>query len=149
MIPPPEEVVEHMARQLHLTAEQQAQITAIFAADREKVAPRMHQRAEYSKQLRAAMQASTFDEAVIRAAAARQFQVETELMVSGALVRNRIDALLTQEQRSLAKSVQPPFPSRPEPPPCGCGWDRHMKPPPPGDEEWIYGPVPGCDNERR
>jgi len=147
MLPPPEEMVGQMARQLHLTTEQQAKVTAIFAADREKIAPLVQQRADYRKQLRTAMQAATFDEAAIRAAAARQFKAEIELMVSGARVRNRIDGLLTKEQRSLEKRVQPPFPLRQGPPPCGCGRDGHM--PPPGDDEWIYGSAPGCDNERR
>lgn len=138
MMPPPDELIDHMAWQLRLTSEQQAKIGAVFRADREQTAPLMQKMAEYRKQLHDAAHAAPFDEAAIRAIAVKQAQAEVELIVSRERVRNRVGALLTPEQRSLADTFPPPFPRGREP-----GWRccRGHMPPPPCDGERGHGPM--------
>jgi|GEM_PF-648532 len=133
MPPPPEDMIEHMTRQLKLTGDQQAKIRAVFAADREKVAPLMRQVGEYRKQLRDADHAAPFDETAVRALATKQAQAEIELIVARERVRSQVSALLTPEQRMAAEKLPPPFrrghgpgghgprPGCMPPPPCDCG----------------------------
>jgi len=158
--PPPEEILEHMTRRLKLTGDQQAKIKAVFAADREKVAPLMRKVDEYRKQLRDAAHAAAFDEAAIRALATKRAQAEIELIVARERVRSQVSALLTPEQRVAAEKLPPPHRGQgpegrhgfgprpgclPPPPPCNCG-----KGPVAGgwDEDEMQGPEPGCDEEQ-
>lgn len=144
MPPPPGELLEHMARHLKLTADQQAKIKALVAADREKMAPLVQKVEEYRKQLRDAAQATPFNEAAIRAIAAKQAQAEVELTVSRERVRSQISLLLTPEQRVLAEKLPPPPPPRRGQGPdgrCGCG----HRPGPGGDRDER--PGPDCGEE--
>lgn len=160
MMPPPpsEEMVAHMAQRLKLTSDQQAKVTAVFAAEREKTAPLMQKISEYHKQLRDASRAATFDEAAIRAIATKKAQVEVELLVSFERTRSQVNALLTTEQRALAEKCPPPPPRRGQGPEgrCGCGHEPgHMPPPPPcagepgKDGDRMPGPGPGPGEGQR
>lgn len=153
--PPSEKIIEHMARQLKLTGDQQTKIKAVFTAEREKTALLTQKITEYHKQLRDTTRAATFDEAAIRTIAAKKAQAEVELIVSFERARSQVNALLTPEQRVLAEKTPPPPPLRGQGPEgrCGCGCGPgHMPPPPfddgPGrDDDRMPGPGPG--EERR
>lgn len=165
MMPPPphpEEVIEHMTRQLKLTGDQQTRIKAVFAADREKNVQLMQKVAEYRKQLHDAAHAAAFDEAAIRALATKQAQAEVELIIARERVRSQVSALLTPEQRVAAEKLPPPFQRgqgrgergfgqrsgcgcMPPPPPCGCR--RGPGPGEDGDRD-QGGPDPDCGEDR-
>lgn len=146
MPPPPDGMIDHMSRQLKLTNDQQAKIKTLLAADRKKAMPLVQKMAEYRKQLHETGQAAKFNEAAVRAIAAKQAQTEAELIVSRERVRSSINAVLTPEQRSLAGRLPPPPPRHREEPGgrCGCG---QMPPPPPCDGDGR--PGPGGEEGRR
>jgi protein CpxP len=119
---------ERMARVLDLSAEQQAKIEAIRQEEREKTAPLRRAQREFREKLRAAAAADPFDEAAVRALAAGQAATRTELIVARARTQNRILALLTPEQRTLAEKLRPRPGER-------KGHRSHRSPPPVPDEE--------------
>ncbi|OHB25410.1 MAG: hypothetical protein A2X84_14165 [Desulfuromonadaceae bacterium GWC2_58_13] len=96
-----------MARVLDLSEDQQTQILAIVEEERTKTEPLRRQMAENRDQLRQLTHADTFDEAAVRALAAKKAEIGAELMVSRARTQNRIQAQLTPEQRLLAEKVRP------------------------------------------
>lgn len=96
-----------LAEVLDLTPEQQEQIKAIRSAEREKVEPLRQQLLEGRDKLCLLIEASPFDEAAVRSLAASQADIRTEMIVSRARVQNRINALLTPEQRELAEKLRP------------------------------------------
>ena len=148
--PSPERQIDHMTRQLGLTGEQQTNIKALFAKERELTAPLLTKLAEYRKQLQAAMNSAIFDEAPIRGIAAGQAQVEVELTVSRARLHSRINALLMPEQRSLAEKLLPPFQRGhgPRPPGADERGPGHRPPPPSGDHR-QHQPDAGDDGEQQ
>ncbi|GFE58317.1 Spy/CpxP family protein refolding chaperone [Geobacter sp. AOG1] len=118
----PEKRLARMARELGLSDAQQAQIKAIFAAEREKNGPLMEKMKAYRKQLHDAAKATPFDEAAVRTVATNQAQVEVELAVSRARIQSQINGILTPEQRQKLEKLRPPM---------GKG---ERLPPPPDDE---------------
>jgi len=100
--------LERMARELKLTDAQKAQVKAVFAEEREKTRPLQERLEQGRRQLHEATMAATFDEAAVRAIAAGEAEARTELMVSHARTRNRINAILTPEQRTAAEKMAPP-----------------------------------------
>lgn len=96
-----------MAKVLGLNDSQKEQVSAILKAEREKTEPLRQQLAENRKRLRQASLAEKFDEAAVRAIATKQAQIQTELIVSHSRAKNRINALLTPEQRTLAEKLRP------------------------------------------
>ena len=98
---------ERMARELKLTEAQKAQVRAIFAEEREQTRPLQEMLEQGRRQLHEATMAATFDEAAVRAIAAGQAEARTELMVSHARTRSRINAILTPEQRTAAEKMAP------------------------------------------
>jgi hypothetical protein len=130
--PPPEALLCRMTCQLSLSAEQQTKIRTILVKEGENAASLMKKLAESRKQLRAAEEKLSFDEAAFRNIATGKALAEVELDVSLARTRSRITALLTPEQRAKAEKLAP-FPGGHGPahhfvdgPPC------HMPPPPCG-----------------
>jgi len=114
--------MQKMARELKLTAVQREQVKAIITADREKSAPLMEKLAEKRVQLFEAETAEKFNEAAVRTLAAQQAELEVEMTVSRAKIRNSINAVLTPEQRAKAEIMRPQgMPG------------RGMMPPPPED----------------
>jgi Spy/CpxP family protein refolding chaperone len=105
----PEKRLARLTKVLDLSDAQQAQIKALFAAEREKVAPLMEKVAGYRKQLHAAGQAAPFDEAAVRTIATNLAQTEIELTVARARLHSQINAILTAEQRALRDKLRPPM----------------------------------------
>jgi protein CpxP len=97
---------DRMAEALDLTPEQREQIKAIRAAEQDKVAPLKEQLRKGREQLRVAAEQQPFDEAAVRALAADQAEIRTEMIVSHARVKNQIHALLTPEQREKAEQMR-------------------------------------------
>jgi Spy/CpxP family protein refolding chaperone len=96
-----------MAKILKLTDTQKTQIKALLDTERESVEPlreKMHQSRE---QLKSLADATVFDEAAVRAVAVAQSQIEVELIVSHTRTRNKVNALLTPDQRELLVNLLP------------------------------------------
>jgi Spy/CpxP family protein refolding chaperone len=96
--------LERMAQVLDLTAAQKEKVSAIVKAEQEKTAPLRQQLADNHEQFRKLTLSEKFDEAAVRALAAKQAQIKTEMMVSHAKAKSEIYALLTPEQRTLPRS---------------------------------------------
>lgn len=99
--------LQKMAKDLNLTAAQQEQVKAIITADREKNSPLMEKMEEKMEQLFEATTAEKFDEAAVRTLAAQKAELEVEMTVSRAKIRNSINAVLTPEQRAKAEKMRP------------------------------------------
>ena len=96
-----------MAKILKLTDTQKTQIKALLDAERKSVEPlreKMHQSREQLKQL---ADATVFDEAAVRACAVAQSLIEVELIVSHTRTLNKVNALLTPDQRELLAHLLP------------------------------------------
>ncbi len=92
---------------LGLSEAQQTQIQTILEAERTKAEPLRKQLQDSREQMRKLAQAETFDEAAVRALAAKKAEVNVELMVSRARTQNLVQAVLTPEQRELANKIRP------------------------------------------
>ncbi|NVN99971.1 MAG: Spy/CpxP family protein refolding chaperone [Geobacteraceae bacterium] len=114
--------LQKMAKDLNLTGAQQEQVKAIITADREKNSPLMEKMEEKREQLFEAATAEKFDEAAVRTLAVQKAELEVEMAVSRAKIRNSINAILTPEQRAKAEKMRPQ----------GAP-GRRMMPPPPED----------------
>ena len=96
-----------MATILKLTEAQQTQIKALLDAERELVEllqVKMHESREKIKQ---ATEATVFDEAAVRTLAVAQSQIEVELIVWRTITLNKVNALLTSDQRELLTNLMP------------------------------------------
>ncbi|MRR33826.1 periplasmic heavy metal sensor [bacterium] len=109
--------LDRLAKLLWPSETQQNQIKAILKSEHEQNAALREKMGEYREQLQAAEQAATFNEAAVRAIAARQAQTEIELTVSRARTQQRINAVLTAEQRTLRQNLLPPMGPGPGHPP--------------------------------
>jgi periplasmic protein CpxP/Spy len=96
-----------MAKVLKLTETQQNQIKAVFDTERDLVKPLFNKMHESRKQLMSLAEATVFDEAAVLTIAHEQAAIETELIFSRARVQNKINGLLTQEQRELLNNLRP------------------------------------------
>ena len=96
-----------MAKILKLTEAQKTQIKALLDAEREQVIPLFDKMHESRKQLKQAAEASVFEEAAVRVLAVAQAQIEVELIVSHTRTINKVNALLTSEQRELLVNLLP------------------------------------------
>ncbi|MFZ4440517.1 MAG: Spy/CpxP family protein refolding chaperone [Syntrophales bacterium] len=96
-----------MAKILKLTAAQKTQIMALLDAEREQAKPLFDKLHESREQLKQAAEASFFDETAVRAIAVAQAQIEVELIVSHTRTINKVNALLTSEQRELLANLLP------------------------------------------
>lgn len=92
-----------MAEELKLNNSQREQIKGILKAEKDQSEPVQKKLMDNRKLLQQAIEAENFDEAAIKELAATQAGLQTELMVSRARLHNRINAVLTAEQRELAK----------------------------------------------
>ena len=95
-------MMDHMGRYLQLSDAQKAQVKQIRANEKPTITPLMQQLHENQKQLRDLEQSGTFDEAKVRALAAEQAQIQTNLTVEKSRTRTQIFALLTPEQKTKA-----------------------------------------------
>jgi Spy/CpxP family protein refolding chaperone len=99
--------LEIMAEVLDLTDEQKTQVREIIAAEWETTKPLRATLREKRRELRAAMQSGTFDEAAIRSIAASQADTFTELIVAKARGTSKVFAVLTPEQQAKAEKIRP------------------------------------------
>lgn len=99
--------MERMAEVLGLSDTQKEQVSAILKAEQEKTEPLRQQLFENRKQIMETAFSGKFDEAAVRAIAAKQAPIITELIVSHARAKSEIHALLTPEQRTLAEKLGP------------------------------------------
>ena len=118
-----------LVKVLRLSETQQARIRDILKAGHEANSALMKKMAENRKHFMEKVHTETFDEAGLRALAGQQGQLMAQMMVSPAVVRNKIRALLTQEQRDLEERIQPLLEKGPENRPHFCGGEF----PPPMD----------------
>lgn len=96
-------LVGRMTRHLDLTGAQQTQVRAILEAERSRVAPLLAEAARNRQQLHESTATGNFDEAEVRALAARQAQTMTEVIVEKERVKARIyNEVLTASQRPRA-----------------------------------------------
>jgi Spy/CpxP family protein refolding chaperone len=98
-----------MAKILKLTETQQNQIKAVFDTEHDLVKPLFDKMHESRNKLISLAEATPFDEAAVRIIANEQAITETELIVSRTRVQNKINGLLTHEQRELLKNLRPEF----------------------------------------
>jgi periplasmic protein CpxP/Spy len=98
---------DRMAEVLGLSDTQKEQVSAILKAEQEKTEPLRQQLFENRKLIMESSFSGKFDEAAVRAIAAKQAPIITELMVSHARAKSEIHALLTPEQRTLAQKLGP------------------------------------------
>ena len=108
------------AKVLGLSDAQRQQIKAIITANREKMAPLREKMKDNRRQIREATRGASFDEAAVRALAAKQGELMTEMVLARAHTRQQVNAVLTPEQRQLAEKIRPLL-ERPK----GRGMHRH------------------------
>jgi Spy/CpxP family protein refolding chaperone len=96
-----------IARILKLTEAQQTQIKALLDAEREQVEPLRNKMHESREKIMQAAETNVFDEVAVRTLAVAQSQIEVELIVSHTRTINKINALLTSEQRELLSILSP------------------------------------------
>jgi len=111
----PGQGIDRMAKVLKLTDAQQTQITAILDAEKEQMQPVFDSLHEKRDQLKIMSQATTFDEAAVRAIATAIAQQEIEVIVSHTRTQSKINALLTTDQQELLKNLRPDMDRRPPP----------------------------------
>ena len=117
--PPPPLMNEHLARELNLSDEQNAQVKAVFDAEHSTVEGLMKKLDDLREQIRAATANGRFDEAQVRTLANQQGQTQADLIVEHERTKAKIYGILTAEQRSkleqLHERMKPPF-AGPRPP---------------------------------
>jgi hypothetical protein len=143
--PPPEALLCRMICQLSLSAEQQTRVRAILVKEHENQVSLMKKLAESRKQLRAAEEKQSYDEAAFRNIAMGKALAEVELDVSRARTRSRINALLTPEQQAKAERL--PGGHGPAPRFADGQGPCHM-PPPPCNESWGQRPDTGSEGKQ-
>ncbi len=84
---------------LGLTEEQQTQMRSVLQKHRPEIEPLIERVVAERRALREQIQSETFDEAAVRAQAARLSAVEADLAVARAKVAAEIRPLLTEQQR--------------------------------------------------
>ena len=106
----PQQMIERFVNRasvvLDLTDEQEAQIKAILEAEKPAVQPLVAQLALNHKALAAATADGAFNEAQIKAIAAKQGETLAALIVEKERVKTQIYAILTPEQRAQAEQIR-------------------------------------------
>ena len=123
----PEEMIEHMSRELNLTDAQKEQAKALFEAQRGIEEERHAKLEAIHKQIEEATANGQFDEATVRPLASQQAQLMTDEMVDHIRLHSKLFALLTTEQRAKASEMM----KRHGGPGGPGGPGRHHGPPPP------------------
>jgi protein CpxP len=123
----PEQMIEHLSRELNLTDAQKEQAKALFEAQRATAEERHKQLEAIHTQIEAATANGQFDEATIRPLASQQAQLMTEEMIDHMRLHSKLFALLTTEQKAKAGEMM----KRHGGPGGPGGPGRHHGPPPP------------------
>jgi Spy/CpxP family protein refolding chaperone len=99
-------MLQRLTQELNLTDAQQAQIKTIVQTEKAKVQPlRQQLRQNRLAQAQTGGTAGTFDEAQVRAFAAKQAQLMSDLTVERERTKSQIYAVLTPEQRTKAQAL--------------------------------------------
>ena len=117
--PFPEAFPQRLVRVLGLNEAQQEKIRLILEEERDKVLSMDEDGDELRQQLREAGQGAAFNEKAVRNVAAALAGVETEMLVSRARSRYRVNQVLTPAQRGMAEKLLQGRGERPAFP-CGC-----------------------------
>jgi len=97
---------KRMGKELGLSADQQAQVKEIFRKRHEEIKPTLDKLAAERKAEQALIQADTFDEAAIRAQAAKVAPLHADMAVHRAQVAQDLRKVLTPEQFTKFKALQ-------------------------------------------
>lgn len=124
----PQDMVEHISRELNLTDAQKEQVKTILEAQRATEEERHTKLDDIRKQIDAATANGQFDEAQVRPLANQQAQLMADEMVDHLRMHAKLYSLLTAEQRTKADQMmkQHGEPRR------GPGFGHGPPPPPPG-----------------
>ena len=101
----PEEMIEHLSRELNLTDAQKEQAKAILQAQRASEEERHTKLDDIRKQIDAATANGQFDEAQVRPLANQQAQLMADQMVDHLRTHSKLFGLLTAEQRIKADQM--------------------------------------------
>ena len=85
---------------LDLTSAQQEQVKSIMEKEKPAIQSAMQQMGQFHSQMRTLEEASTFDEAKVRALATQQSQAMTEMIVQKARIKNELLQVLTPDQKT-------------------------------------------------
>ena len=96
----------HMLRQLDLTADQKAQVKAIWEKEKPTMQPLMQQMHQNHTAMKALEATGTFDEAKTRALATQNAQTMVELQVEHSRMKSEIMQILTPEQRAKMAQIE-------------------------------------------
>jgi Spy/CpxP family protein refolding chaperone len=116
---PGPEMVDHMAKELGLNADQTTQIKALFEGARAGEEARHAKLDELRTQLEAATANGQFDETKVREIANQQAQLMADQMVEHERMKAKAYSILTPEQRAKADEMHKrggPHERRPGPP---------------------------------
>ena len=102
----PGRIFQRIADKLDLTADQQAQIKAILAAEKDNLQPLLSAVHDTRKNLREAIRAKDANETSVRAASAKVAAAEADLAVERMKLFGKISPILTDEQRQQAAGLQ-------------------------------------------
>jgi periplasmic protein CpxP/Spy len=124
----PQDMVEHMSRELNLTDAQKEQVKTLLEAQRATEEERHTKLDAIRKQIDAASANGQFDEAQVRPLANQQAQLMADEMVDHLRLHSKIYGLLTAEQRTKADQMMKMHGE----PGHGPGRGHGPPPPPPG-----------------
>jgi protein CpxP len=95
-----------MLRQLNLTADQHAQVKAIWEREKPAMQPLMEQMRQNHTAMRALEASGPFDEAKTRALATQNAQTMIELQVVHARIKSEIVQILTPDQKTKMAQIE-------------------------------------------
>lgn len=96
----------HMLKQLDLTADQQAQVKAIWEKEKPAMQPLMQQMRQNHQSMKALEATGTFDEAKTRALATQNAQTMVEVQVAHARIKSEIVQILTPDQKAKLAQIE-------------------------------------------
>ena len=131
--PPPEDMMEHISRELNLSDAQKTQAKAILDAERAATDPLEAKSEEIHKQIEATVVNGQFDETQVRALADQAGQLSADMMVEHIRAHTKLFSILTPEQRVKALEMHKRMggPGGPHGPGGPMGGPPHGPPPPP------------------
>jgi protein CpxP len=97
-------MLARMTKELNLTSDQQAKIKTILETERAKMQP-LRQQLRQNRQTENSNSAGTFNEVQVRAYAAKQAQIMTDITVERERAKSQIFAVLTPDQRTKALAL--------------------------------------------
>lgn len=101
----PDDMIEHISRELNLTDAQKEQMKALLEAQRATEEERHAKLDEIRKQIDAATANGQFDEATVRPLANQQAQLLADQMVDHLRMHSKMYSMLTAEQRTKADQM--------------------------------------------